>query len=254
MLKKLDVHFERDLINLIKEDEVNNLQFYEYLPYLSNQDERFGFYGYFNEGALIGALYYSPFNTGFAVKDPLYIYEFFREVLSTTESMYIFGRHDYIQRLGELPNREIHVFRYGSLPIQNHYPKETPKEVKQATKADIPALIAFYKNKDIMIEIPERIESIIEKGSVFIVKQDEEVISAALAHSETEKYALIGAVYTAPEHTGKGYGVKTLRALVQHLHQHRITPYLFYEKELVHLEKIYKTFSFQHHNDIWMLY
>lgn len=254
LLTKLDLTDKGELIDLIKHDEVNNLQFMEYLPYLSNEDDRFGFYGHYDHDKLVGALYYSPFNTGFAIKDPLYIYNFFKEALSTTTSSYIFGRHDYIQRLGEIPDREVHVYRYGSLPIAHHKSFEVPKEIQPATKQNIPAILSFYKDKDIMIEVEDRIHSIIEKGSMYIVKEEERIVSAALAHSETDHYALVGAVYTEEDYQGNGYGIKTLKALVQHLHDQNKTPYLFYEEALPHLERMYASLSFEHHTDIWMLY
>lgn len=254
MLRKLDEHDLPQLLELIKEDEVNNLQFYEYLPYISNQDDRFGFYGKFKESKLVGALYYSPFNTGFAIQNPLFIHHYFKDILASTSSMYIFGRHDYIQRLGEITGRDVHVYRYGYLPIKRYNNGDIAKHVQRASEDDIPELISFYKGKDIMIEIADRIHRIVAKGSVFVRKEKGQIVSAALAHSETEEYALIGAVYTADDFQGKGYGMNCLKALVQHLHQQSKTPYLFYEKALHHLDGFYERFSFQHKTDIWMLY
>ncbi|KGX84866.1 GNAT family N-acetyltransferase [Pontibacillus marinus] len=254
MLRKLEEKDLSQLLEIIQADEVNNLQFYEYLPYLSNEDERFGFYGKFTNNKLEGALYFSPFNTGFAIQNPLYIYDYFKDILTETSSMYIFGRHDYIQRLGQITGRDIHVYRYGFLPIKRYNNGDIAKRVERASKEDIPELISFYEEKDIMIEIPERIEHIIEKGSIFVRRDGDKIVSAALAHSETDQYALIGAVYTEYDYQGKGYGMHCLKALVQHLHQQEKTPYLFYEEALQHLEGIYQKLSFQHETDIWMLY
>ena len=254
MLRKLEEKDLPQLLDIIREDEVNNLQFYEYLPYLNNQYERFGFYCKFDEDNLVGALYFSPFNTGFAIQNPLYIYNYFKDMLTKTSSMYIYGRHDYIQRLGEITGREVHVYRYGFLPIKKYNNGDIAKYVERATRDDIPELISFYDGKDIMIEISDRIGELIDKGSVFVRKEGDRIVAAALAHSETDEYALIGAVYTEADFQGNGYGMYCLKALVQHLHQQEKTPYLFYEEALQHLDGFYQKFSFQHETDIWMLY
>lgn len=251
MIRKLTVDDKQALVGLLNMDECNNLQFYEYLDFLSNEDARFGYYGYFDRDVLAGAVYYSPYNTGIAVRDVAYI-PLFQEILSSCSSKYLYGLVDLLQCLGNIPSRQPYSYRYGYIPL-NHVTTAETSEVTQATEEDISAIIKFYQGKDIMIEVPERIETFVKNGSVFIVKEDGNIVSAALAHSESSKFALIGAVYTDKSASGKKYGEKCCQALIRHLHQKGKVPYLFYDASLAHLETLYRNLSFVHTSDYLLL-
>lgn len=259
MLKRLHLTDKPALLELIKADETNNLQFYEYVDYLKQPDPRFGFIGYFDDGRLTGAMYYSPFNMGITVLDPEDVPRFRKKIMAAP-SAYLFGRSDILSRLGDLPERKVHLYRYGYLPIKKghspnrHTETDCSLMIHRAGQSHISSIKEFYRDKDIMIEIPDRIDNIVQSGSAFFVREGERVVSAALAHSETEHYALIGAVYTDESAQGKGYGKQCLKALVHHLHRKGKTPYLFYDSSLPHLHKLYKSFSFVHTRNYWMMY
>lgn len=253
MFRKLEVKDEASLRSLIDKDEVNNLQFYEYLSYLTNEDERFGYYGLFNKDELVGSLYFSPFNIGLTVKKFSLIPEF-KDIIHRSSSMYLYGKKDILKELGPFHEKgEYHLYHYGYIPKD---PALTASEgvAIQATFDDIPAIRSFYKNKEIMIEIDEQIEKYINNGSIFIVKEGGKVVAGALAHSETDKYALIGAVYTDKETIGKGYGSMCLIKLIENLHTKNKKPFLFYDATLPHLVRLYEKLNFRKTEDYWMLY
>ncbi|MFD1020424.1 GNAT family N-acetyltransferase [Thalassobacillus hwangdonensis] len=251
-MQLLNLQDKQALLALLEKDKKNTLQFYEYLPYLSNEDDRFGFYGRYVNGELVSAVYFSPFNMGFTLVDDCYLSEV-NDLLGVLPSMYIYGPKELLEKLDRFPGRRPHPYIYGSLPIEDEM-LDQPTNVEKAKKDDIPAIREFYDGKDIMIEVPELIESIVEKGNIFIVKDEDEIVSAALSHSETDEYALIGGVYTEEGYEGNGYAYECVSALTQHLHDQDITPYLFYEARLEHLGYFYSKFSFEFECDYLMLY
>lgn len=242
MFQLLNEKDKQALVALLDKDRIHNLQFYEYLPYLSNEDKRFGYYGKYAEGELIGAIYFSPFNMGFTIENQLPVDEV-HERLCTLPSKFLFGRKDVLEKLKPIPSRNVYPYNYGSIPINSCTYKELPT-VQQATKDDIQSLCSFYEGKNIQIEIPELIESFIEKGDVFIVKENQAILSAALAHSISGSHAIIGGVYTEDGHQGKGYAHECVAALTQHLHSKQITPFLFYDAQLNHLKRFYDKLGF----------
>jgi len=253
MFKRLGEENRQELIELIKMDEQNNLQFYEYLSYLQEDDDQYGFQGLYKQGNLVGAMYFSPLNMGLTVKDFSYLSSF-KELLESRSSTYLYGRKDILEKIGEIQGRKPYLYRYGYLSSQGDKPRFNTDIVEQITLEDISSIQDFYGDKEIMIEIPDRLESIITNGSAFMVKEQGKVASVALAHSESNEAAIIGAVYTDPAIQGKGYGSKCLLKLVDHLHSSNKKPYLFYDASLAHLDKLYQRLSFVHTDDYWIVY
>jgi len=60
---------EDTLVALLEKERIHNLQFYEYLPFLSNQDKCFLAFIKDVDEELIGAVYFSPFYMGFTLKN-----------------------------------------------------------------------------------------------------------------------------------------------------------------------------------------
>lgn len=252
MIQKLTIEHKNELINLIEKDLIHNLQFVAYYPFLDNQDPRFGYYGFFEGQELVGALYFSPFNMGITVQDGIDP-DVFKEKLSTLPSKFLYGKESVLTRVSPLPNRKDHPYCYGKLPI-GKLPDDIPQRVEQASKHDFKPLLAFYKGKNIQFEMEELLPPLIERGLVFIVKDGQKVISSALAHSTTQDFCLIGAVYTNPDYQGQRLAYYSVLALTQHLHHHGITPYLFFEDHLPHLHRFYSIFGFEKEADYIMLH
>ncbi|MGD6830635.1 GNAT family N-acetyltransferase [Sutcliffiella halmapala] len=240
---------------MLAKDRRNNLQFYEYLEYLHNEDDRFGFFGYYDNHQLVAVQYFSPLNTGISLihKDKHYI-SLLKKHIEQISSTYLYGRADILSQLGDMPNRKTYPYWYGYLNRTNDSPLPTNSPVNQATLEDIHAITDFYADKEIMIEIPERLPNIMKNGSAFIVKEGNKVVSIALAHSETSKYALIGGIYTDDDSRGKGYAFACTSALANHLYKKYKTPFLFYDVTLSHLHSFYQELGFTLTEEYVMLY
>ena len=238
---------------MIKKDQINHLQFYEYIEYLHNQDERFGYFGYYDRNRLVAIQYFSPLNSGFTTIDHPYIPLLKEEVLNSS-STYIYGPADVLSKFGPHPGRHSYSYQFGYLNNRKGIKKDTRIPVFQASVKDIPAIMKFYQDKEIMIEIPERLPNIIKNGSAFIVEKAGRIESIALAHSETSDYALIGGVYTSEEGRGKGYAFACCQALADHLFDHHKTPYLFYDSTLPYLDTFYRNLGFTFTKQYLLLY
>ncbi|WP_226682958.1 GNAT family N-acetyltransferase [Sutcliffiella horikoshii] len=249
----MNTHNQRELVELLDNDQRNNLQFYEYLEYLHNKDKRFGFYGYYDHHKLVAVQYFSPLNTGISLMDKHYL-SLLKQHLIKTSSTYLFGKADILSLLGDMPNRQKYPYCYGYLSKTNQSPLPINSPVNQATFDNIPAIEEFYADKDIMIEVQERLPNIIRNGSAFIVKEGSKVVSIAMAHSETSQYALIGGIYTDEDSRGKGYGLACTRALTDHLHNKQRTPFLFYDATLPHLHLFYQALGFKLTDEYVLLY
>ncbi|MFC0522379.1 GNAT family N-acetyltransferase [Pontibacillus salicampi] len=243
MLHLLQKNDEPALLHLLEKDKIHNLPFYGYLPYLSNIDSRFGFYGKYKEDQLIAAVYFSPYNMGVAIEEEGIIHEVY-DLLVTLPSTFLYGRKDILEKMGEFPYRSPHPYAYGYLtPLEDEF---NERVAAQATFNDKQQLLSFYEGKNIQLELAELLDSLLAQGNVFVVRNEAGTIaSAAIAHSETEEYALIGAVYTNEDDGGKGYAGAVVQALRVHLSHKGITPFLFYEADKKQLEHFYEKLSFE---------
>ncbi|MFI8688027.1 GNAT family N-acetyltransferase [Rossellomorea sp. NPDC077527] len=238
---------------MIEHDQVNHLQFYEYIDYLYNQDKKFGYYGYYIQNRLIAIQYFSPLNSGFTMINHQYT-PLLKEELLKSSSTYIYGPADVLSKFDLHPDRRSYLYQFGYLNNRKCIKKDTRIPVSQASFKDITGITEFYHDKEIMIEIPERLPNLIKNGSIFIVKVEGRIQSIALAHSETADYALIGGVYTSNEARGKGYAFACYQALAGHLFDHHKTPYLFYDSTLPHLDKFYRDLGFAFTEHYLLLY
>lgn len=238
---------------MISEDQVNHLQFYEYIEYLHNEDPRFGYYGYYHQSRLVAIQFFSPLNTGISFGENQYI-PLLEEEVSMISSTYLYGPANVLSQFKECSTRKPYLYHYGFLNKKGEVGKRNHIPVTQATFDDIQAVTEFYRDKEIMIEVPERLMNIVKKGSVFLVKEASNIQSIALAHSETSNYALIGGVYTSDDARGKGYAYACCQALVDYLTHHHKTPYLFYDSTLPHLDTFYRSLGFTFTEQYMLLY
>lgn len=242
-----------DIVQMISKDQVNHLQFFEYIDYLHNENEKFGYFGYYDQSRLVAIQYFSPLNTGISLVEEQYI-PFLEEEVKMTSSTYLHGTADVISQFNRCSTRNAYLYKYGYFHKQTGMKNDLKLPVIQATHEDKQDIVEFYRDKEIMIEIPERLTNILKNGSLFLVKEGGTVKSIALAHSETSKYALIGGVYTSDDARGKGYALACCQALSAYLHQREKTPYLFYDSSLSHLDSFYRSLGFNFTADYLLLY
>lgn len=116
------------------------------------------------------------------------------------------------------------------LDSRDFNPASTPLRLatRRATLADFDALCVFYRNAEDMGRSPRGVERPLIHGRVFIVELDSEIVSSVLTNAETQTGAMIGGVYTPPQHRGKGYAGAAMVALCRSLLDDNLRPVLYY--------------------------
>ncbi len=107
-------------------------------------------------------------------------------------------------------------------------PQCKPWPVRRATMNDYEALCQFYARAENMARTPKAVERPLRDGRVFITEVDGVIVSSALTNAETKNLAMIGGVYTPPEHRGKGYAGAAMVALCRSLIEDGLRPVLYY--------------------------
>lgn len=118
-------------------------------------------------------------------------------------------------------------FNPASTPLRLHSGQAWP--VRRATLADFDALCAFYLNAEDMARSPRGVERPLVHGRVFIVELGQEIVSSVLTNAETRTAAMIGGVYTPPQHRGQGYAGAAMVALCRSLLDDHLRPVLYYQ-------------------------
>lgn len=99
---------------------------------------------------------------------------------------------------------------------------------RRATLADFDALCAFYSRAEDMARTPRAVERPLTSGRVFVVEVDGAIASSVLTNAETRTAAMIGGVYTPPQHRGHGYAGAAMTALCRSLLDDGLRPVLYY--------------------------
>ncbi len=115
-----------------------------------------------------------------------------------------------------------------ALKPEDFRPLVKPWPVRRATWDDYEALCAFYADAQEMTRTPKAVERPLRHGRIFITQVAGEIVSAVLTNAETRTLAMIGGVYTPPQHRGHGYASAAMTALCQSLLQDHLMPVLYY--------------------------
>ncbi|MCO6449340.1 MAG: GNAT family N-acetyltransferase [Caldilineales bacterium] len=99
---------------------------------------------------------------------------------------------------------------------------------KRATMDDYDALCAFYADAGTMARTPRGVERPLLHGRVFVTEIAGDIVSSVLTNAETQTAAMIGGVYTPPEHRGHGYAAAAMTALCASLLDDELRPVLYY--------------------------
>jgi hypothetical protein len=86
-------------------------------------------------------------------------------------------------------------------------------QVRRATLADLPELVAFYADADDMSRSPQGVERPLRDTRVWAAVEQRRIVGAALTNAETTRSAMIGGVYTLPEARGRGVSSAVCSAL-----------------------------------------
>lgn len=129
--------------------------------------------------------------------------------------------HKY-RAVSELVEYLCELDRVNFKPIGGAWP------VRRATFADFDALCALYGDADDMARTPKGVERPLRHGRVFVTEADGEIVSAVLTNAETSAAAMIGGVYTPPQHRGRGYAGAAMIALCRSLLDDGLLPVLYY--------------------------
>lgn len=113
-------------------------------------------------------------------------------------------------------------------------PRSAPMgaEVRQATLADLPGLVAFYANAGDMSRSAAGVERPLRDTRVWVAVEEGLVLSAAVTNAETRLAAMIGGVYTTPSQRNRGLSGAVCSALCVQLLAEGKQPVLYWKNEI----------------------
>ena len=108
----------------------------------------------------------------------------------------------YLQRYGQ---EKMEIEEVMDLRAEDFQPLPAPAGVtiRRGTLADLPKLVAFYREAGSMARTPAAVERPIRDTRLWLAEEQGEVISTALTNAETSTLAMIGGVYTPPAQRGR---------------------------------------------------
>lgn len=115
--------------------------------------------------------------------------------------------------------------------------------VRRATLDDLPALVEFYGDAGSMSRSAGGVDRPLRERRVWIARQEDRLVSAALTNAETRELAMIGGVYTPPLWRGRGFSQAVCSALCADLLAAGKRPVLYWENETA--RKIYEKLGFR---------
>lgn len=124
-------------------------------------------------------------------------------------------------------------------------PQPAPDDVmiRRATFNDADELAALYAYAGSMARSRAGIERPLRDATFLVAERDGAIVSSALTNAETSDLAMIGGVWTPPEHRGQGLARATVSALCQHLLNAGKTPVLYWDNPAA--GKVYRTLGFR---------
>lgn len=108
-------------------------------------------------------------------------------------------------------------------------------EVRRATPADLPGLIAHYRDAGSMSRSPLGVERPLRDTQIWIARtggqgeQGGQIVASALTNAETRALAMVGGVYTPPAWRGRGLSQVVCSALCAALLAAGKLPVLYWE-------------------------
>lgn len=115
--------------------------------------------------------------------------------------------------------------------------------IRRATLEDLDELAALYANAGSMTRTRAGVERPLRDATFLVAERDGIIVSSALTNAETADLAMIGGVWTPPEHRGQGLARATVSALCQRLLQAGKTPVLYWDNPSA--GKVYGTLGFK---------
>lgn len=234
----------RELIPFLKLDYANNLYFFTYLSENISQD--IVFLTLKNREEIELVLLITPIHCCISTVNINHIFALAGQ-LSPINSTHVVGRQDFIEPLLNISNgaeRDKHLY---SLNEFTHGSVAEQKIVKsqKASRFHLNELIGFYNNNDMLIDAENRLPGILNWGRIYLIREDDKIVSCALTTTETSDAAMIGAVFTISEYRNKGYAKDCIMSLCRYLLINGKKPYLFYNPDNALLGSLYQSLGFQ---------
>lgn len=202
---------------------------------------------------IVFSLLLTPVHCCVFVTDIKYI-DLISNQLPPVTSVHVLGRSDFVEKLMQVttgPVRDIHPYSFSKLTSTRLSLEQTTISNK-AFKNDLSDLIDFYNNNGMLIDSDTRLSPILTWGKAYFIRKNNKIVSCALTTTETNDAAMIGAVFTEPEHRNKGYARDCVLSLCKELISHNKTPYLFYESDSLLLSRMYTSMGFSKINS-WLV-
>lgn len=243
----------KELESFLKLDYANNLYFFTYIDELRNKNSDITILVEKINGTIILSLLLTPTHCSISSTSAEYI-DLIAEQLPPINSVHIVGQSDQVKKLINVssgPTREMHSYSLCKLNLSS-LPFIDLTNSKKATYSDLPNLIEFYKNNEMLINFKTRLPQILTWGNAYFVQMDDEIISCALTTTETNDAAMLGAVFTNLDYRNKGYSKECIISLCQELVLNNKVPYLFYASDNLLLTRLYEAIGFKQ-VDNWIL-
>jgi predicted GNAT family acetyltransferase len=235
-----------ELLNLLYRDPYYNVFMIGNLESMGLDDPDLDYWGSFLGGQLVGALmrYRASWNVYDAGEADLRGFAWLMDRRGDVQAFH--GRDRLIARIARLirdyevkEERRLHFCRLPELK-----PALTSSHsVRRATRADLPALIAFYSDAEQMTRPEQAIRRCLEHGRILVATAGGRIVSAALTNAETRNLAIIGGVYTPPDLRYQGYASACMFAICQDLVADGKEACLFYDDPVA--EGIYRRLGFE---------
>ncbi len=240
-----------ELLPFLKLDYANNLYFFTYASEL-RKSEVIVLVGKFNR-KIVFSILLTPVHCCVSCTDINYI-ELISDQLPPVTSVHVLGKRDLVEKLMQVttgPVRDNNLYSFNRLTSIKLSLEQKTTSIK-ASKYNLNDLIDFYNNNDMLIDCGTRLLPILNWGKVYFVRKDNKIVSCALTTTETNDAAMIGAVFTEPEHRNKGYAKDCVLNLCKELILNNKTPYLFYESGSLLLTRMYTSLGFSKINS-WLV-
>lgn len=245
------VNFE-ELISFLHLDYANNLYFFTYLNEKAI-DANADFLVAKRAGRIVLALMLTPIHCCLSCSDPG-VLSAIAEQLPVITSLHIVGRkdlHEALLKISRGPERNAGIYTFSEHSL-TRLPDALKGSSQKASLADLDALVQYYEHNDMLFDARNRLPAILSWGSIYLKQMNHEILSCALTTTETDKAAMIGAVYTPPEYRSRGYAKNCIVDLCSELIAKNKKPYLFYKKDDLLLQRLYALLGFRP-IDTWLL-
>lgn len=235
-----------ELVDFLKRDYANNLYFFNYLDEIARPGADDAVLVAKEDGAIALAILISPTHCCLSAADSRFI-EAVADQIPRVESVHILGRSDYMLKLLDVIRGPARKQKFYSFCKLNPERLPRPKNFRsvKASNADRPTLIRLYEKSDIFVNYETRLPAILNSGTVYLVKEDNNAVSCTVTTTETPEMAMIGGIFTDEAYRNRGVARDCTVNLCRDLVARGKEIYLFYEADNPLLARMYGSIGFE---------